>query len=390
MVRANKLGDMQLQEAERKMAGRQVLSEILQRTQDPSEVAKGLFAAGYPEEGMAFIEHARKQQKDAIDLANGMAQLNKSQLEQVEKTTSILSRSAGAILEAPEEHRAGLWQHFRLQYPGLDMPEQYPGTQGMQQLAQAAVDVLDRAKAARDQRADNRAEAKENRDAQMHPVTMRKAQAEAQQTEMENAGTLPPSQYQKRQLDEMIDYHKKSLDAQKAGQDLTRRGQNMTDNRARELADIRRDQKPATEAENRSWGFYTRARQAEAVLATLEGNVQKKNWVEQQWQKHGPNSLQSDENQSYDQAKRQWVAAYLRRDSGAVISPSEFDDADKTYFVQPGDGQQKIEQKRKARAVVIQALKVSAGRAIQRNGEGDDPPAPGSGNKPPLSSFEGK
>src|SRR3990167_4976385 len=47
-----------------------------------------------------------------------------------------------------------------------------------------------------------------------------------------------------------------------------------------------------------------------------------------------PNFLQSGDRQAYEQAKRNFVNAVLRRESGAAISPTEFDSAQKQYFPQ--------------------------------------------------------
>lgn len=48
-----------------------------------------------------------------------------------------------------------------------------------------------------------------------------------------------------------------------------------------------------------------------------------------------PSFLQSAERQKFEQAKRNFVNAVLRNESGAVIADSEFKNADKQYFPQP-------------------------------------------------------
>jgi len=173
---------------------------------------------------------------------------------------------------------------------------------------------------------------------------------------------------------------------------VTMRGQNMTDARTRELTEATRGNKPLTEPENRNFGFYDRARQSQQALDAVEAEIADKGYIGQKAMKILPNVLQSDTNQSFQQARRQFTEAYLRRDSGAAISPSEYENADNTFFVQPGDGPKVIEQKRKARETVINALKVGSGRAIEKY-EGEQKPSGGikpPANRPPLSSFEGK
>lgn len=66
-----------------------------------------------------------------------------------------------------------------------------------------------------------------------------------------------------------------------------------------------------------------------------------------------PNTLQSGNRQSYEQSKRNFVTAILRRESGAAISPSEFDTAEKQYFPQAGDKKSTVAQKEKGRNTAI-------------------------------------
>lgn len=74
-----------------------------------------------------------------------------------------------------------------------------------------------------------------------------------------------------------------------------------------------------------------------------------------------PNVMKSKEIQMYEQSKRNFVNAVLRRESGAVISPSEFENADKQYFPQFGDSPEVIEQKKQNRETAIEGLKNAAG-----------------------------
>lgn len=78
------------------------------------------------------------------------------------------------------------------------------------------------------------------------------------------------------------------------------------------------------------------------------------------------NWTQDAEQQQVEQAQRNFVNAVLRRESGAVINPSEFDNAAKQYFPQPGDTPQVIEQKRINREIVIQGLAEESGPGMKR------------------------
>jgi len=65
--------------------------------------------------------------------------------------------------------------------------------------------------------------------------------------------------------------------------------------------------------------------------------------------------------QQVNQAKSNFITAVLRKESGAVISDSEFDREDKKYFPQINDSPAVIKQKENARKLAIKAIEVQAG-----------------------------
>jgi hypothetical protein len=67
----------------------------------------------------------------------------------------------------------------------------------------------------------------------------------------------------------------------------------------------------------------------------------------------------SEDYQQFDQAQRDFINAMLRRESGAAINESEFDNARKQYFPQPGDGPDVLRQKAENRRLAIQSLRTS-------------------------------
>jgi hypothetical protein len=77
------------------------------------------------------------------------------------------------------------------------------------------------------------------------------------------------------------------------------------------------------------------------------------------------NYLVSKERQKFEQAKRDFVNAQLRRESGAAIAPSEFESADKQYFPVPGDGPEVIAQKAANRRAAIEAMGREGGTAYK-------------------------
>jgi hypothetical protein len=89
------------------------------------------------------------------------------------------------------------------------------------------------------------------------------------------------------------------------------------------------------------------------------------------------NLASSKDRQKVLQAQRDFTNAILRRESGAVISASEFDNAQRQYFPMPGDGPEVIEQKRQNRMLAIEGMMQGAGRGYK-------PPADYVGTKGPA------
>lgn len=145
-------------------------------------------------------------------------------------------------------------------------------------------------------------------------------------------------------------------------------------------------EKPLTEFQGKSSGFGVRAASAHEQLSALEGGALGGEFDAFPGYQNGPvqpgaikrmaeavpwageglgtalNFTQSAAQQRVDQAQRNFVNATLRQESGAAISPSEWDNAKKQYFPQPGDDASVIEQKRVNREQVISGFKTSAGR----------------------------
>lgn len=73
------------------------------------------------------------------------------------------------------------------------------------------------------------------------------------------------------------------------------------------------------------------------------------------------NFLTSTDFKKYNQAKMDFILAVLRKESGAVIGPSEFDMAARQYFPQPGDPPELVEQKRATRRLAIEGMMAGTG-----------------------------
>lgn len=183
---------------------------------------------------------------------------------------------------------------------------------------------------------------------------------------------------------------------------LTARGQNMADARAREATTaittkpfevtgpdgspmlVRQDRqgnitpvqgygpkagasKPLTEGQAKALGFGSRMREADRLLGDLEAKGVTTPSLIKQGAEAVPliggalgmaanATLASDDQQSVEQAQRDFVNAILRRESGAAISESEFQNARRQYFAQPGDSDQVRAQKARNRKLAMDGV----------------------------------
>jgi hypothetical protein len=143
-------------------------------------------------------------------------------------------------------------------------------------------------------------------------------------------------------------------------------------------------EKPLTEAQAKAYGFSQRMATANTLLDELaiQGTSSKGRFLEALPGGVG-NFAQSPEFQRFEQAKRNFMNAQLRDESGAVIGPSEFMSADKQYFPQPGQATNKelLAQMAENRRQVVEAMMVKAG--ILKPGQRYEPPK---AEKPPAET----
>jgi hypothetical protein len=88
------------------------------------------------------------------------------------------------------------------------------------------------------------------------------------------------------------------------------------------------------------------------------------------------NLVNSKEGQRLDQSKRDFLNAVLRRESGAVIADTEFDNGNKQYFPQAGDSQEVITQKRDNRLLATRGILAEVPDAESRIAQVRGTPAP--------------
>jgi len=114
-------------------------------------------------------------------------------------------------------------------------------------------------------------------------------------------------------------------------------------------------EKPLTEYQGKAVTFGTRAAESSNILNNLEGEYSSMS------ANYLPSFLNSSKGQQAQQAQQNFVNAVLRQESGAAINSSEFENARKQYFPQPGDKPEVIEQKKRNREMVIGGFARQAG-----------------------------
>jgi hypothetical protein len=113
------------------------------------------------------------------------------------------------------------------------------------------------------------------------------------------------------------------------------------------------------ESQSKANLFGNRAQEADKIIAGLAARgIQSPSTAQQLTGGEGmlgslATALATPEQQQIDQAQRDFINATLRRESGAAISPAEFTNARKQYFVQLGDSPQVIAQKARNRQIAI-------------------------------------
>lgn len=121
-----------------------------------------------------------------------------------------------------------------------------------------------------------------------------------------------------------------------------------------------------TEFQSKSAGFLGRMMQAEQNFGSVpEGERGGRGLVRQKFHDIAPGVentwINSDDRQKADQAVENFIAASLRQESGAAISPQEFTRQYKIFFPAPGDGPELLAQKADARRQAIEGFKIAAG-----------------------------
>jgi hypothetical protein len=137
--------------------------------------------------------------------------------------------------------------------------------------------------------------------------------------------------------------------------------------------------KPLTESQGNATAYGIRAKQANAIATGLEqkgvtdtgltrasvaGAVGGTPFIGKNLENTANTLLNwtaSPEQQQTKQARQNFITAVLRKESGAAISPQEFQVEEEKYFPKINDSAETIKQKQEARETAIKALEIQAG-----------------------------
>jgi hypothetical protein len=149
---------------------------------------------------------------------------------------------------------------------------------------------------------------------------------------------------------------------------------------SRDLAQGEREQKrvEGTEGQRLAAGFADRMVSAEAIIKQLPPQALPTEFTSLAggvpvFGGYLQRKAMSPEQQKYKQAADNWIRANLRKESGAVIGADEMQAEYETYFPQPGDSPEVIEQKAEARETTTNAMIKNAGPVFRMPEVGQRP-----------------
>jgi hypothetical protein len=149
-----------------------------------------------------------------------------------------------------------------------------------------------------------------------------------------------------------------------ANRATTERGQTMTNDRARELAEANRENKPLTESQAKASVFHSQMTSASDALAKIPGYDPNSGMTQADTAVAGGrgNMIASETAQRAKQAQSQWAEAFLRFKTGAASTPAEVALNVATFFPQIGDKPGVIAQKALMRQQAERDLSLATGR----------------------------
>lgn len=369
----NRIADIAFQDRSRAQAADSSLAQLLASGKTGDEIVSGLAGGGFGSQALAYQKTTQEQKKAAAELKKAEADAQETQVKSAKTSFDSIASTLGALQAVPGGANPVMIQRAlgHLSDIGVIKPEMVDKV-----LASAPQDPS-QIPAWLDQQRNAAMSAKEQVAARQQQQTFGETVRSNKARENNAAGQLTVSQGNLNLSRDRLNYDKQQPRGQVVQTDT---GPILVDPRTGNSQPVMRDGKPVTSAkaptefQGKSAAFGARAEEADKVLGSLVGKyspaaINSKSSVENTPLIGGllgsaANKFAlSDDDQKAEQAQRDFVNAVLRQESGAAIGPSEFDNARKQYFPQPGDGKGVIAQKDRNRKLAIQGLKSNAGRA---------------------------
>jgi hypothetical protein len=181
----------------------------------------------------------------------------------------------------------------------------------------------------------------------------------------------------------LLDQRNREDDAQKAAMLEAGRNARATESGVAriEAAKLALQNKPLTESQVNNQIYGSRMQEAEDVLGTQTAPD-----ITQEGLSKIPlfgNTLVSPETQVFRQAENNFINALLRRESGAAIASSEYDNARRQYIPLIGDSPEVLKTKQNNRSMVSARLIAAGGRELMPV----EPVNPIVAEEPPISVY---
>jgi hypothetical protein len=124
--------------------------------------------------------------------------------------------------------------------------------------------------------------------------------------------------------------------------------------------------KPANASQTAAAGYALRMKSAMDGVAKLSVWFEKQSLGTQAFTNSDSwfNFMKSGEGKAMEQYERDFINAALRKESGAAISPTEYDSAKKQYFPRAGDGPELIKQKLENMKTKMAGMVLESGPAL--------------------------
>lgn len=369
----NRIADIAFQDRSRAQAADSSLAQLLASGKSGDEIVSGLAGGGFGSQALAYQKTAQEQKKAAAELKKAEADAQETQVKAAKTSFDSIASTLGALQSVPGGATPVMIQRAlgHLSDIGVIKPEMVDKV-----LASAPKDPRDLPRWLEQQRAAAMS-AKEQDASRQQQQQFAETKRSNMASEANSAGQLAVSRGNLGLAQQRLTFDRQQPRGQVVQTDT---GPILVDPRTGNSQPVMRDGKPVTSAkaptefQGKSAAFGARADEADKIISSLSGKyspaaINSKTSVENTPLIGGilgsaaNRFALSESDQKAEQAQRDFVNAVLRQESGAAIGASEFDNARKQYFPQPGDGKGVIEQKNKNRKLAIQGLKTNAGRA---------------------------